>query len=210
MWKEHSPHRLPGDYTESWTAEGQSLGLNRSCGDVACWDGRQRCSSIPGAMLANEAWKTPPAVHLPTVAFLPPTPPVHMSQLSYAWCSTHSGPQCRRVLINHVFVCVPFTRLFRSYFTSRGSNESADSDSESILCKPPGSSDHWNNDAVDVRLLCRSVFWFDCRDQHMNDPYEEFSFDAALRDRGAPSSLSVVPFRGRLKGAECISRWRIV
>lgn len=40
---------------------------------------------VPSEALANEAWCTPPAVRLPSIAFPPPPPPVHAFQLRYAW-----------------------------------------------------------------------------------------------------------------------------
>lgn len=49
---------------------------------------------IPSESLANEAWCTPPAVHLPSIAFPPPPPPpppVHVFQLSYACLSRCDG-----------------------------------------------------------------------------------------------------------------------
>lgn len=39
---------------------------------------------------ANEAWCAPPAVHLPSLAFPPSTPPVQVFQLSYAWLSARA------------------------------------------------------------------------------------------------------------------------
>lgn len=47
---------------------------------------------IPSEILANEARRTPPAVHRPTTAFPPPSPPVQVLLLNYAWLSTDAGP----------------------------------------------------------------------------------------------------------------------
>jgi len=56
---------------------------------------------IPGEILANEAWCTPPAVHLLYITHPPPFSTCVWFQLSYAWLSKGAGLGTDSVIYMH-------------------------------------------------------------------------------------------------------------